>query len=92
MVKAEKDCDEVSDEEKIELKPIGFVKTKTVGKKVRNRSNVSQIVFRENLTEALDGIQDFSNLFVIFCNKISTPFNRVLASHYYENSTQTLSH
>jgi tRNA-Thr(GGU) m(6)t(6)A37 methyltransferase TsaA len=52
--------------EKIALKPIGFVKTKAVGKEVRDKSNVSEIVFREDLAEALDGIEDFSHLFVIF--------------------------
>jgi tRNA-Thr(GGU) m(6)t(6)A37 methyltransferase TsaA len=52
--------------EKIELKPVGFVKTKAVGKEVRNKGNVSEIVFREDLAEALDGVEDFSHLFVIF--------------------------
>ena len=52
--------------EKIELKPIGFVKTKAVGIEVRNKGNVSEIVFRKDLAEALDGIEDFSHLFVIF--------------------------
>mgnify|MGYP001074425919 CR=1 FL=1 len=52
--------------EKIELKPIGFVKTKEFGKDVRDRSNVSEIVLRDDLAEALDGIEDFSHLFVIF--------------------------
>jgi tRNA-Thr(GGU) m(6)t(6)A37 methyltransferase TsaA len=51
---------------KIDLKPIGFVKTKAVGKEVRDKNLISQIVFREELTEALEGIQDFSHLFVIF--------------------------
>ena len=52
--------------EKIALKPIGFVKTKAVGKEVRDKGNVSEIVFSEGLAEALDGIEDFSHLFVIF--------------------------
>ena len=52
--------------EKIEVKPIGFVKTKAVGKEVRNRSNVSKIILRNDLIKALDGIEDFSHLFVIF--------------------------
>ncbi|MDH5635520.1 MAG: tRNA (N6-threonylcarbamoyladenosine(37)-N6)-methyltransferase TrmO [Candidatus Bathyarchaeota archaeon] len=52
--------------EKIELKPIGFVKTKAIGKEVKDKGNVSEIVFREDLAEALEGIEDFSHLFVIF--------------------------
>ena len=52
--------------EKIELKPIGFVKTKAIGKEVKDKDNVSEIVFREDLAEALEGVDDFSHLFVIF--------------------------
>jgi tRNA-Thr(GGU) m(6)t(6)A37 methyltransferase TsaA len=52
--------------EKIALKPIGFVKTKAIAKEVRDKGNVSEIVFSEGLAEALDGIEDFSHLFVIF--------------------------
>ncbi|MDH5419473.1 MAG: tRNA (N6-threonylcarbamoyladenosine(37)-N6)-methyltransferase TrmO [Candidatus Bathyarchaeota archaeon] len=52
--------------EKIELKSIGFVKTKAIGKEVKDKGNVSEIVFREDLAEALEGIEDFSHLFVIF--------------------------
>lgn len=64
--KPEKASDGMPVTEKIELKPVGFVKTEAVGKEVKNRSNVSQIIFRKDLTEALDGIEDFSHLFVIF--------------------------
>lgn len=52
--------------EKIELKPIGFVKTKAVGKEVKDRSNVSEIILHEDLAEALEGIVDFSHVYVIF--------------------------
>ena len=68
--------------EKIELKPIGFVKTKAVGKEVRDRSNVSEIILREDLTEALDGIEDFSHLFVIFwMHEISNEERRTVKVH-----------
>jgi len=66
MVRLERLSDGMSAVEKIELKPIGFVKTKAVGKEVRDKGKVSKIVFREDLVEALDGIEDFSHLFVIF--------------------------
>jgi len=64
--KPEKVSDGMPVTEKIELKPVGFVRTEAVGKEVKNRSNVSQIILREDLAEALDGIEDFSHLFVIF--------------------------
>ncbi|UCC33486.1 MAG: tRNA (N6-threonylcarbamoyladenosine(37)-N6)-methyltransferase TrmO [Candidatus Bathyarchaeota archaeon] len=52
--------------EKMELESIGFVKTKAVGKGVRDRSNISQIVLHRSLAEALHGIEEFSHLFVVF--------------------------
>jgi tRNA-Thr(GGU) m(6)t(6)A37 methyltransferase TsaA len=68
--------------EKIDLKPIGFVKTKAVGKQVRNKGNVSQIVFREDLEEALDGIEKFSHIFVIFwMHEISKEDRRTIKVH-----------
>lgn len=52
--------------EKIELKPIGFVRTKAVGKEVKRSNHISKIILREDLTEALDGIEEFSHLFILF--------------------------
>lgn len=67
---------------KIELKPIGFVTTKAIGKKVRDKSNVSKIVFGEHLAEALNGIEEFSHLFVIFwMHKISTEERKTMKVH-----------
>ena len=56
----------MSSHSKIYLEPVGFVKTEAVGKEVRDKNVISQIVFREELTEALDGIEEFSHLFVLF--------------------------
>ncbi|MEM2110289.1 MAG: tRNA (N6-threonylcarbamoyladenosine(37)-N6)-methyltransferase TrmO [Candidatus Bathyarchaeia archaeon] len=68
--------------EKIELKPIGFVKTKAVGNKVKDRSDVSEIVLYEELTKALEGIEDFSHLFIIFwMHKIPDSERRILKVH-----------
>ena len=51
---------------KIVLEPVGFVKTEAVGKEVRDKNLISKIVFHKDFTEALEGIQDFSHLFVLF--------------------------
>ena len=59
-------CCLVSSFGKICLEPVGFVQTEAVGKEVRDKNVVSKIVFREDLTKALDGIQEFSHLFVLF--------------------------
>lgn len=52
--------------ETIKLKPIGFVKRKATGNEVRNKSKVSKIIIRQDLAAALDGIEDFSHLFILF--------------------------
>jgi len=51
---------------KICLEPVGFVKTEAVGKEVRDKNVISQIIFREELTDALEGVEEFSHLFVLF--------------------------
>ena len=56
----------MSTSSKICLEPVGFVKTEAIGKEVRDKKIISKIIFREELTEALEGIQEFSHLFVLF--------------------------
>ena len=51
---------------KICLEPVGFVQTEAVGKDVRDKNVVSKIFFREDLTAALEGVEEFSHLFVLF--------------------------
>jgi tRNA (adenine37-N6)-methyltransferase len=53
-------------QEKIALSPIGYVKTEAVGNEVKDKSGVSEIVLDNKLIPALDGITDFSHVFVIF--------------------------
>ena len=53
-------------QEKIVLNPIGYVKTEAVGDEVKDKSRTSQIVLRDELVEALEGIKGFSHLFVLF--------------------------
>ena len=68
--------------EKVELRPIGFVKTEAIGKEVRDKGNVSKVILREDLAEALDGIEDFSHLLVIFwMHKISKEERRTMKVH-----------
>ena len=52
--------------EQIKLNPIGFVKKKTTSTSVKNERNVSEIVLRDDLIEGVEGIEDFSHLWVIF--------------------------
>ena len=62
--------------EKIEITPIGFVKRASSGKDVKpngkDRSIVSEVVLKKDLAKALDGIEDWSHVYVIFwMHKIS---------------------
>jgi tRNA (adenine37-N6)-methyltransferase len=53
-------------DDRILLRPIGFVKTDAVGNEVKEKSRLSEIIIRQDLQEALVGIEDFSHLFILF--------------------------
>ena len=60
-------------QEKIVLNPIGRVKTEAVGDEVKDKSRISRIIIRDELVEALEGVDGFSHLFVLFwLNQISS--------------------
>jgi len=64
------------------LEPVGFVRTEAVGKEVRDKNVVSRIVFREELTEALEGLEEFSHLFVLFwLHEMSDEDKRIMKVH-----------
>lgn len=64
------------------LEPVGFVKTEAVGKEVRDKNVVSQLIFRKELTEALEGIEEFSHLFVLFwLHRMSDDDKRIIKVH-----------
>jgi len=72
----------VSFPEKIFLNPIGRVKTEAVGDKVKDKTVVSQIIVRDELAEALEGVDGFSHLFVLFwLNQISDDQKMTLKVH-----------
>jgi len=67
---------------KICLEPVGLVKTEAIGKEVRDKNVVSQLIFREEYTEALEGVEEFSHLFVLFwLHKMSDDDRRVMKVH-----------
>ncbi|HEX7482590.1 MAG TPA: tRNA (N6-threonylcarbamoyladenosine(37)-N6)-methyltransferase TrmO [Candidatus Bathyarchaeia archaeon] len=53
-------------QESITLKPVGYVRTKAVGDEVKDKSVVSEILIRPELSGALDGITEYSHLHVLF--------------------------
>jgi len=63
----------------IRMKPIGYVRRVSKEEDVKDRSLISKIVIRKDLVEALDGIEDFSHLFVVFyMHKVSVKEKRSL--------------
>lgn len=62
----------------IVMKPIGFVKTEAVGDDVKDKNRISQIIIHAEFAEALDGIEEFSHLFVLFwLNQVSRESERL---------------
>lgn len=51
---------------RIELNPIGFVKTSATEEQIKHRKAISEIIILEDLSEALTGVEDYSHLIVIF--------------------------
>lgn len=50
----------------IKINPIGFVKRKSREENDKDRSLISKIIINKNLTSALDGIDEFSHIYIIF--------------------------
>ena len=53
-------------DEKVTLIPIGYVKTDAVGNEVKDKARTSRILLKPELAEALDGVEGFSHMFVLF--------------------------
>jgi hypothetical protein len=49
----------MKDSESITLTPIGLVKTSTPPELVKKRQHISEIILRTDLTDALNGINEF---------------------------------
>ena len=66
----------------ITLKSIGFVKTEAVGDEVKDKTRTSQIVISPDLSEALDGIEEFSHIYVLFwLNEVTAEDRKRLKIH-----------
>jgi len=66
----------------IKLKPIGYVRRASKRENVRDRSLISEIVIRKALTKALEGIEEFSQVFVLFyLHEVSSKETKALKVH-----------
>lgn len=50
----------------IDIQPIGFVKRASPNEDEKDRSLISKIVLQKDLSKALNGIEDFSHIYIIF--------------------------
>ena len=73
---------DMTSQELITMNPVGFVKTKAVGDEVKNRTVISEIHIKPELSEALDGITEYSHLHILFwLHEISESKRRTLKVH-----------
>lgn len=69
---------------KIQINPIGFVERQTSDENNKDRNLISKIIIKESLTDALDGIDDFSHIYIIFW------MDRIKETNYLHHPNKTL--
>jgi tRNA-Thr(GGU) m(6)t(6)A37 methyltransferase TsaA len=68
-----------SDLGRIEVNPIGFVRRTSADEDVKDRSLVSEIVLNSSLIEALEGIDEWSHIYIIYwLNKVEQSEEQIL--------------
>ena len=66
----------------IKLNPIGYVRRESKDEDIRDRNLVSKIVVRRDLVKALDGVEGFSHLYIVFyMHKVTEEEKRTLKAH-----------
>ncbi|MCW4018187.1 MAG: tRNA (N6-threonylcarbamoyladenosine(37)-N6)-methyltransferase TrmO [Candidatus Bathyarchaeota archaeon] len=50
----------------IAIDPVGYVKTEAVGDQIKDKTRTSEIIIDPKLQFALDGITDYSHIYVLF--------------------------
>jgi len=68
---------------KIQIRPIGFVERKSTNEDEKDRNLISKIVMNKSLTRALDGIEDFSHIYIIYW------LNKIKDKHYLHHPGKT---
>ncbi|MFP3984726.1 MAG: tRNA (N6-threonylcarbamoyladenosine(37)-N6)-methyltransferase TrmO [Candidatus Bathyarchaeia archaeon] len=67
---------------KVKIEYIGSVKRASPNENVKDKNLISKIVLRGELAEALDGIEDYSHIFVIFwLHKVSDGEKLIMKVH-----------
>lgn len=69
-------------EERMVLKPIGFVRTRARGDEVKDKTAIAEVVIRDELAEALEGIADFSHVYILFwLNEVTSQERKMMKVH-----------
>ena len=64
------------------MKPIGYVRRESKEEDIRDRSLILKIVVRRDLVNALDGLEGFSHLYVVFyLHKVTGVETQTLKAH-----------
>ena len=72
----------MSSRQQITLKPIGYVRTQAKDDEVKDKTRTSEIFIMPGLNEALDGIAEYSHLYVLFwLHEISEEKRKTLKIH-----------
>jgi tRNA (adenine37-N6)-methyltransferase len=72
----------MSSQQPITMKPVGYVKTQSVGDEVKDKTRTSEIIIQPELAEALDGVAEYSHLYVLFwLHEISEEKRQTLKIH-----------
>jgi len=50
----------------IDVKPVGYVRARAISEEVKDKMRISEIVILPELSEALDGLADYSHVYVLF--------------------------
>lgn len=51
---------------KIQIEPIGYVERQSPDENDKDRNLISKIITKKSISKALDGIEDFSHIYIIF--------------------------
>ncbi len=66
----------------IKVDPIGVVQTKAVGQEVRQKGALSSIILRQELADAVEGLDEFSHAFILFwMHEITPDERRIVKTH-----------
>jgi tRNA (Thr-GGU) A37 N-methylase len=77
----------MTSKQEITLTPIGYVKTDADNDQIKNRTHLSQIVVNPELAPALDGVAEYSHLYVLFWIHELTSEKRTILKVYPRGRT-----